>query len=269
MRLLARKLLVMSEACVLLAICSSAGNNVLAQEEPVPPCEGSPAPAAGVSGQSLNQLVWTEDDLAAGWSPPMCTGWHSGPTKVLLAAAGRFTMAGDTAALADRLTSISTLTDIVYWSTSRGRWRSLFKEAVALSEPDRKAQRPDFAIADFVSGAELHYWLEEDNPTAGVIYRMIVHERTPDRLVFESINLTPLRAKLLFIRPEIAAAGEYRQLYFIERETGNTWRYYSLVRMGKASSLGGTSVANYQNRAEAYFRYLAGLRMDREPPAAP
>jgi hypothetical protein len=38
--------------------------------------------------------------------------------------------------------------------------------------------------------------------------------------------------------------------------------------MGLASSLAGTSEANYKNRAEAFFRHLAGLKMDREPPAA-
>lgn len=115
---------------------------------------------------------------------------------------------------------------------------------------------------------ELYYWLEEDNPTAGIVYQMLVHERTPSRLVFETVNITPVKARLLIFRARIAQPGEYRQLYYIERESDDTWHYYSLVRMGRASSLVGTSAANYRNRAEAFFRYLAGLRMDREPPAA-
>jgi hypothetical protein len=239
-----------------------------AQREPVPPCAGSPVPAAGNAGDSLNQLVWIEDELAADWSPPACTGWPRGPTKVLLAAAGRFTMSGDTEALVSRLARISALTGIVYWSSTRSRWRNLFKEAVALTRPDRRARRADFSEQDFEPGAQLYYWLKEDNPAAGVVYQVVVHERTPDRLVFETVNLTSVKASLLLLGARIAAPGEFRQLYYIERETDRTWRYYSLVRLGRANSLAGTSEANYRNRAEAYFRYLAQLRMDREPPAA-
>ena len=256
-------------AVVLAGVLSLSSAHLPAQSAPVPPCAGPPHPAAGAVGASLNQLVWIDDEVPAGWSPPACTGWAAGPTRALLAAAGRFEMAGDTAVLAGRLARISQLEDMIYWSASRGRWRNLFEDVAALSALDRDARRADFTADDLVPNAELHYWLEEDNPTAGVVYRMLIHERTPDRLVFESVNLTPLRARVLVFGREVAPAGEYRQLYYIEREDGDTWRYYSLIRMGRAGSLTGTSAANYRNRAEAYFRYLAGLRMDREPPAAP
>jgi hypothetical protein len=219
-------------------------------------------------GALLNQLVWIDDEVPTGWSPPDCTGWPAGPTKVLLAAAGRFELDTDSAELVARLTRIAALTDLVYWSASRETWRKLFEEAVALSGPDEDMRRADFTANDFVPGADLHHWLEEDNPVAGVVYRMYVHERTPERLVFEIVNETSLRASLLVLRTEIAAPGEYRQLYYIEREGGNTWRFYSLVRLGEARSLLGTSAANYRNRAEAFFRYLAGTDMTREPPAA-
>jgi hypothetical protein len=243
-------------------------SDVRADETPVPPCAGLPNPAASTVGDSLNQLVWMEDELPADWSPSACTGWRAGPTKVLLAAAGRFSIAGDSAELSARLTRISTLTDIVYWSSSREKWRHLFKEAVALSGPDRKMRRADFIEDDFVPDADLYYWLKEDNPTTGVVYQMLVHERTPDRLVFEIVNVTAIKAKLLVLGAEIAGPGEVRHLYYIERERGDTWRYYSLVRMGRASGLAGTSAANYRNRAEAFFRFLTGLPMDQEPPAA-
>ena len=252
-----------------IAIVSLSGINAFAQDAPVPPCAGPPDPAPGPVGDSLNQSVWMEDELPSDWSPSVCTGWSAGPTRVLLAAAGRFRMDGDSSTLVSRLTRISALTNIVYWSSSRGRWRNLFEEAVALSEPDRKATRGDFLEGDFVPDAELYYWLKEDNPTAGIVFEMRVYERTPNRLVFEIANVSAVRAKLLVLRPEIAAPGEYRQLYYIERERDDVWHYYSMVRMGRASSLAGTSAANYRNRAESYFRYLAGLRMDREPPAAP
>jgi len=244
------------------------GGNALAQIVPVPPCAGEPVPVAGAVGDALEQLVWIEDELPEEWSPPPCTGWSDGPTTVLLAAAGRFTFVGDSDSLAARVVRISDMTNIVYWSSTRRIWRKLFKEAEALSGPDRSASRADFDADDFVPGAELYYWVEENNPTAGIVYQLLVHERTPDRLVFESVNRTPLKAKLLFLQATLAESGEFRQRYTIEREDGDTWRYYSLVRLGEAGSRAGTSAANYRNRAQAYFRYLAGIRMDLEPPAA-
>jgi len=239
-----------------------------AQSLPVPPCAGMPNPTAGDVGASLEQLVWVDDDSLE-WSPPACTGWADGPSKALLAAAGRFRMDGDTETIARHLARISGMVDLIYWSSTRSKWRKLFKAATALSAPDRRAVRDDFSPDELIPDAELYYWLEEDNPTAGVVYQVVVHERAPGRLVFETINRTPIKARLLFFRPEVAEPGEFRQLYYIEHEAGDTWRYYSLVRMREAGSLVGTSAANYQNRAEAFFRYLAGLKMDREPPAAP
>jgi hypothetical protein len=244
-------------------------DTALAQSAPVPPCAGTPVPVADAAGEALNQLVWIDDEVPDDWNPPACTGWQAGPTKVLLAAAGRFSGASDSTDLAARLTRISALTDLVYWSSSRSKWRNLFKEAMALTGPDRKMSRPDFSADELAPHAELYYWLEEDNPTAGVVYQMLVHERAPGRLVFETVNVTPIKAKLLFLRVEVAEPGELRQLYYFERERDDIWHYYTLIRMGEAGSLVGTSAANYRNRTEAYFRFIAGLRMDREPPAAP
>lgn len=241
----------------------------LAQALPVPPCAGPPHPAASEVGESLNQLVWVDDSSLDDWSPPACLGWSPGPTRALLAAAGRFTLNGSTDQLANRIAQISATTGLIYWSSSRKRWRHLFEKAFALSAPDGETSRDDFTAVDIVPGAELFFWMQEDNPVSGVVFQLLIHERTPDRLTFETVNRSSLRARLLLFRPEIAEPGEYRQIYFIERESGSTWLYYSIVRMGRARSFAGTTEANYRNRAEAYFRYLAGVRMDREPPAAP
>jgi hypothetical protein len=124
-----------------------------AQRLPVPPCAGPPFPAAGDVGAALNQLVWIDDELAADWSPPPCIGWTKGPARVLLAAAGRFAMSGDTDELVAILARISAMTEIVYWSSTRSKWRKLFKEAVALAEPDRQKRRADFTAEEFEPGA--------------------------------------------------------------------------------------------------------------------
>jgi hypothetical protein len=258
-----------TKALAAAVFCFTASGFASAQSLPVPPCAGTAVPAAAAIEESLNQLVWIEDELPDDWTPPACTGWTAGPTKVLLAAAGRFELAGDSAALIERLGRISTMTDIVYWSTSRSRWRNLFEEAAALSSPDEDSARRDFSAAEIIPGTPLYYWLKEDNPTAGVVYRIDIHENSPDRLVFETTNATPVRTQLLLVRARIAAAGEFRQLYYIEREAGDSWHYYNLSRLGEATSLAGTSAANYRNRSEAFFRFLSGQQMDREPPAAP
>lgn len=244
------------------------GCHVLARDLPVPPCEGQPYPAASAVGDSLNQLVLIDEEVPERWTPPPCTGWSAGPTQALQATAGRFRMAGNTDALAAHLARVSRMTGIVYWSTTREQWRPLFDEAFALARPDPNARRADFTTGDVVPGAELHSLLKENNPTEGVVFRTTVHERTPDQLVFETVNVTAIKVKLLLFTLEIAGPEEFRQLYFVKREQDDVWRFYNLNRMGQARTLAGSSAANYRNRAEAYFRYLAGLDMTREPPAS-
>ena len=231
---------------------------------PVPPCAGTAHPAPAPLGAVLNMRVWMEDEVPAGWAPANCTGWEPGPTKVLLAAAGRFQFAGGGHALAARLGEFSKLTSVIYWSNSRKVWRPLFADASALSGPDRAARRKDFSPGELNTGVTLHYWQEEDNLMRGVVFRVHIRALTPDRFDVEIINVSPLGFAIF----NAADPGEFRQLYFMEREKGDIWRYYSLVRMGDASTLAATSAATYRNRAAAFFRYLAGLKMDREPPAA-
>lgn len=254
---------------VAIVAVSMSRDDVLAQDLPVPPCEGQPYPAAGAVGDLLNQVVLIDEEVPEAWRPPHCTDWSAGPTKALQATAGRFRMAGDTDELAGHLARVSRMTGIVYWSTTREQWRPLFDEAFALARPDPNARRADFLTGDVVPGAELYSWLKENNPTVGVVFRTTVHERTPDRLVFETVNVTAIKVKLLLFTLEIAGPEEFRQLYFVQREQDDVWQFYSLNRMGQARTLAGTSAASYRNRAEAYFRYLAGLDMTREPPASP
>ncbi|HEX7719319.1 MAG TPA: DUF6675 family protein [Woeseiaceae bacterium] len=242
--------------------------DALAQDIPVPPCEGQPHPAAGAVGDSLTQLVLIDEEVPEGWSPPPCTGWSAGPTRALQATAGRFRMTGDTDAVATHLANVSRMTSIVYWSTTRERWRPLFAEAFALARPDPDARRGDFKTSAVVPGAELYSWLKENNPSAGVVYRTTVRERTPDRLVFETVNVTAIKARLLLFTREIAGPEEFRQLYFVNREQDDVWNFYSLTRLGQARTFTGTSAASFRNRAEAWFRYLASLEMTREPPAS-
>jgi hypothetical protein len=62
--------------------------------------------------------------------------------------------------------------------------------------------------------------------------------------------------------------GEMQSVHFIERESADIWRYYSIARTGKdASSLTVGHEASSINRAVAFFRYISGIPTDKEPPA--
>jgi len=62
---------------------------------------------------------------------------------------------------------------------------------------------------------------------------------------------------------------EFQAIYFLERESPEVWRYYSLGRTGKdANGLAAGHDASTMNRAMAFFRYLVGIPTDQEPPAA-
>jgi hypothetical protein len=62
--------------------------------------------------------------------------------------------------------------------------------------------------------------------------------------------------------------GEMQSIYFLDRESDDVWRYYSIVRTGKnANGLIAGNEASSVNRAVAFYRYLAGIPTDQEPPA--
>ena len=63
--------------------------------------------------------------------------------------------------------------------------------------------------------------------------------------------------------------GEMQSIYFLDRESDNVWRYYSFTRTGRnASPLTTGHESSSINRAVAFYRYLAGIPSDQEPPAA-
>lgn len=63
--------------------------------------------------------------------------------------------------------------------------------------------------------------------------------------------------------------GEMQSIYFLDRESDYVWRYYSIARTGrKASRLAAGHEASSINRAVAFYRSLAGIPTDLEPPAA-
>jgi hypothetical protein len=94
---------------------------------------------------------------------------------------------------------------------------------------------------------------------------MHIAEASADRLVFDVENVSTMR---YFFIP-LLYPGEMQSIYFLDRESENVWRYYSIVRTGKnANQLITGNESSAINRAVAFYRCLVGIPTGQEPPAA-
>ena len=231
----------------------------LAGSGPQPPCGASPSPPfPGVDSPPAIQ-VWSRTE----WTPSACTGWVSDGAATLIAAAARFRFDSGAEALRRRIGAVSSLAGLVYWSTSSQRWQPFILSAAALTglSGDR---RGDFSVAEIAAGREL-YVQQEDNLFGLAVYRLRVTAASAARIVFASENATAV--KILGLTA--VSPGDLQTVCFLERESPDVWRYYSLARIGGTASLLTTGHdASLINRAAASFRFLAGIPLDREPPAA-
>jgi len=90
--------------------------------------------------------------------------------------------------------------------------------------------------------------------------------RTADRLTLAFENATPVRYLLL----PLFAPGEYQFIYFLQREDGDLWRFYNLLRAAVSFGLSGQDhEASFINRAVAIFHFVAGLPGDKAHPPRP
>jgi hypothetical protein len=184
---------------------------------------------------------------------------------LLVVTVAHFRHASGVEGLLRRIGAISELAGIRYWSTTHKRWQTLIINALALSEAAGDRRRKDFSLGEMAEGKSL-YFQQEDNLSGTAIYRMRIRSASPDRLVFDTENTDTVRYLLMPIfRP-----GGMQSITFLDRASQNVWRYYSIMRTGKnASLLTAGSEASSINRAVAFYRYLAGILTDKEPPASP
>ncbi|MEO8629909.1 MAG: DUF6675 family protein [Betaproteobacteria bacterium] len=234
---------------------------------PQPPCGSAPTVAYLPLGAPPAIEVWNSKDLKElGWRLPDCLGWApASESKYIVALAGSFRYNGTAADLLGRIGQISMLREVRYWSVSDKKWRPLVIDASALSRPDARSKRADFAATEMQVGTELYYW-EHDSRSGKVIHRMTVHERSPARIAIALENVTPIRAVLV----TLFAAGALQSIEIIERISPGVWGIYLLTRAGEgASALASGHEASYVNRAAAIYRHLVGTPTDEEPPAAP
>lgn len=229
---------------------------------PHPPCGAEPTPPYPDLQNSPAIKVWDRSSLGSDWVPPACLGWSQPAFTTLISTVARF-HASSAEELLQRIGDISRLAGIRYWSTTHQNWRPLIVNASALAGP-KGGVRPDFSAADLAQGS-IRYFQQTDSLSGKATYKLQAISVSTDRLIFETENLTTLHYMLVPLFPP----HELQAIYFFERESPDTWRYYSIARTGKgASSLAAGHDASAVNRAAAFFRYYAGIPTDQEPPAA-
>ena len=229
---------------------------------PQPPCGAESNPPYPDLQHSPAIKVWDRSSLGRDWTPPACLGWSAPGFTTLVSTVARFHASG-AEGLLRRLGQISGLKGVRYWSTTHHSWRTLIVSASALAGPAGSA-RPDFSTTELAPGST-RYFQQSDSLSGKATYRLQVVSASPDRLVFETENMTGLHYMLVPLFPP----HELQAIYFLDRESPDVWRYYSIARTGKdASSLAAGHDASTINRAVAFFRYFAGIPTDQEPPAA-
>ena len=243
-------------------LCSQAF--ALEDTGPQPPCGSDPFPPYPDLDSAPTVQVWDRGELGRDWIPPTCTGWSEPGFSTLVATAARFHYSSGAVGLLRHIGAISELAGMRYWSTTRKSWHTLILSAYALSGPTGDQRRKDFSPDETVEGRTL-YFHQEDNVSGKAVYQMRILKASPHTLVFSTENITTMR---LFLIP-LFQPGEIQSIYFLDRESPDVWRYYCLARTGKkASSLTAGHQASSINRAVAFYRYLVGIPLDKEPPAA-
>ena len=202
--------------------------------------------------------------MGSDWKPPACTGWDQVGFTTLVTIVARFRDTSKDEGLLGHIGAISQLAGVRYWSTTRQRWQTLIVAAHALNGSEAGQPREDFTLAEMTQGKVL-YFEQVDNLSGKGIYRMHIAEASANRLVFDVENVSTMR----YLHIPLVDPGEMQSIYFLDRESDNVWRYYSVMRTARNVNrrLAGNESSSI-NRAVAFYRHFVGLPTDQEPPAA-
>jgi hypothetical protein len=237
---------------------------VSADMKPGVPCEGPLYPALPMLDGSPNVGFWSTEDLGGIWSPPSCSGWAAAPTTFVVAVSGHFSNRSDVAGMLTHIGTITALTQVRYWSVTDKKWDALFTRATSLRGPQPSAVRGDFSADEFHTGSELYFLSADNRMQKDMVTKVRAVELGPNRIVLEMTNVAPLR----WLAFTVVAAGDLQTLYFLDRESAVSWRFYSVTRVLNGGVLSRIVTGpSYVNRAVAMFRHIAGIASDRDPPA--
>lgn len=231
---------------------------------PQPPCGTDPIPPTPGLDASATVKSWSKTDFASDWRPPACTGWSALGFATLVTIAARFRTTSQAEGLLRHMGAITELAGVRYWSTKNKQWQTLIVDAYALTGPQTGQRRANFAPEEMKKG-KIFYFEQVDNLSGKVTYRMQVVEASAGRVVVEVENVSTVH--YLFLT--LFHPGELQSVYFLDRESENVWRYYSIVRIGvHANRIVSGNESSAVNRAVAFYRHFVGIPTDQEPPAA-
>ena len=242
-------------------LCQALGH---AQSGPQPPCGNEPVPPYPGLDDSAVVKSWSKSDFGRDWRPPACTGWTAVGFTTLVTTVARFRHTSEAEGLLRHIGAISDLAGMRYWSTTHKHWQTLIVDAHALTGLQPSQRREDFTPDEMKEGKVL-YFEQADNLSGRAIYRMHIAEASAHRIVIDVENASTMR--YLFV--SLFRPGEMQSIYFLDRESENVWRYYSIVRTGEnANHLIAGNESSAINRAVAFYRSLVGIPTGQEPPAA-
>jgi hypothetical protein len=235
-----------------------------AQSGPQPPCGEYPVPPyPGLDDPPIVKF-WSESEFGRDWRPPACTGWTATGFATLVTTVARFRYPWGAEGLLRRVGAISQLAGVRYWSTTHQQWQTLVVDAYAATGPQSTQHRGDFTPDEMTEGKVL-YFQQADNLSGKALYRMRIINSSADRLVFDVENVSVMR----YFFVTLFHPAELQSIYFLDRESADVWRYYSISRSGRnASRLVAGHESSSINRSVAFYRALAGIPTDQEPPAA-
>ncbi len=144
------------------------------------------------------------------------------------------------------------------------RWQPLIVKAAALGEAAGDRPRPDFTAAELRAGGDRYFMQSDNRIGTDVVYRLRIEQASADRSRFSTENVGPVT----WLGIPLLAGGGIQSVYFLDRESGGVWTFYSLTRVGPTLPLLGFLVRreSYVNRAMALFGHWTGLPLRRQSP---
>lgn len=180
--------------------------------------------------------------------------WENFDLAMMLSARGRFINKNGAEGVLKRIASVSSLSGLPYWSTSRQKWTTFIDKSQALSQPMPDETRDDFSPDELKVG-ESFYYSQDQKTTAGtIIYRFTIRERSGHQVMITMENASPIR----FFRIPVMAAGATQYMLNFEQLSDNQWSYHGQagIKRGFHELLPGRE-ASLANRAAAIFYYFA------------
>jgi hypothetical protein len=191
-----------------------------------------------------------------------CLETEGRPVRLAIVLAGRFD-GGSLDDLASRIGAVSRTVGLPYWSTTRQVWRPLVSNAHAVTDAVERIRRRDFSAAEFRPGNGLFFVQNDTESTGDNLHEMTVRAKGPDSLTVEIVNISPIR--LAFVT--LFEARSLLAVHRIARVRDGGWTYSGVSAL--KNSVPDGAEKSLINRAGAFYRYIAGIAPDTEPPLAP